>query len=98
MSSNALDSALVKLVREALAPELEAHRAGIRADVRRALKELHLPSPPAALSTREAAEYLGVSTRTVERMRADRRLTPSRVGRQLRYLREDLDDLLEAGK
>lgn len=94
-----LTAALVATLSEALQPMFEEHRAAVRADLRRALAELRADaeSPDhAAYSTRDAAAYIGVSERTIHRMRADGRLPAVRVGRQIRFRREDLDRYLAA--
>ncbi len=51
------------------------------------------------LNTREAAEYLGVSVSLLERYRQLRE-GPSfvRIGRSVRYRREDIDDFATLGR
>ncbi len=53
---------------------------------------------PAALPTREAAEYLGLGTQTLCNDRVTRALGIPyvRIGRRICYLRKDLDAFLEA--
>lgn len=50
---------------------------------------------PAAFSREEAATYLGVSVDTIDRLRADGRLTAFRAGgRLIRFARFELDDFM----
>ena len=49
---------------------------------------------PAALSTREAAAYLAISTVTLARLTKAGELPHLRIGRAIRYRREDLDNFL----
>ncbi|WP_281244323.1 helix-turn-helix domain-containing protein [Aquisalimonas asiatica] len=47
------------------------------------------------MTTEEIAQYLRISVRTVIRMRQQREGPPwSRVGRQVRYLRNEVDEYL----
>ena len=50
--------------------------------------------PRAALSADEAAEYLGVSLSTIHRLTRAGELAHVRVGRLIRFRREDLDSFL----
>jgi excisionase family DNA binding protein len=49
---------------------------------------------PAVFSVLEAAELLGVSTKTVRRLLANKELSHHRVGRLIRITEPDLIDLL----
>lgn len=53
-------------------------------------------SPP--LTLEQAAQYLNVSERYMRRLVAERRVPFHKIGRLLRFLASDLDDLLEAGR
>ncbi len=53
-------------------------------------------SPPLTLA--QAAQYLNVSERYMRRLVAERRVPFHKIGRLLRFLASDLDDLLEAGR
>ncbi|MDE0006560.1 MAG: helix-turn-helix domain-containing protein [Rhodospirillaceae bacterium] len=54
---------------------------------------------PTYLSTRQAAELLGLSPRTLERYRGAGEGPPfMKMGRQVRYARVDLDDWMEEGR
>ena len=54
---------------------------------------------PMYLSTRQAAELLGLSPRTLERYRGAGEGPPyMKRGRQVRYARADLDDWMEGGR
>lgn len=46
------------------------------------------------INTREAADYLGVSTSTVERLVADGFLTVVKVGKRSKFTYEDLDEFI----
>ena len=48
----------------------------------------------AALTRQEAAEYLGISTRTFDRLRTDVQVPFVIVGRRKKYLQRDLDALI----
>lgn len=50
-------------------------------------------SPP-WLTRAEAAQYLKISIRSVDRLREQSRITPYRLGRAVRYRRRDLDKVL----
>ena len=52
----------------------------------------------ALLTAREAAQYLGVCTSTVYVRAVEWGLSPVRLGRSLRYHRDDLDKLIERNK
>lgn len=54
------------------------------------------PEPPLTLA--EAARFLNVSERWMRRAVAQRSLTFIKLGRQLRFLPEDLRSTLEAGR
>ena len=96
-AADPLSASLASLIEQAVQPLLEAHREAIRGDVRKALAELrareHGPDQ-AAFDTRGAAAYLGVSTRTIARLKASEELPHVTVGRQIRFRREDLDQYL----
>ena len=49
-------------------------------------------------SRREAAAYLGVSTRTFDRIQNARAIAYVLVGRRRRYMRSDLDSYLKANR
>jgi len=51
---------------------------------------------PAALTTKEAAAYLSISLPTLFRLTRAGDLPHLRIGRTIRYRREDLDAFLEA--
>ena len=90
-------AAFESILRPLFEEMLENHRAAIRADMRKALAEMRASEDgpdAAAFDTRGAAAYLGVSERTIARMRADGRLPASRIGRQVRFRREDMDAFL----
>lgn len=53
---------------------------------------------PRLLRKREAAEYLAVSQRTINRMLSRREITPIKFGRQIRIDRLELDGKIEAAK
>ena len=48
-------------------------------------------APPAILSRRQAADYLDVSLRTFDRLRAEAPLPCVVIGRRRKYLKRDLD-------
>ncbi len=48
-------------------------------------------APPAILSRRHAADYLDVSLRTFDRLRAEAALPFVVIGRRRKYLKRDLD-------
>lgn len=51
---------------------------------------------PAALSRDEAATYLGISTDTLDRLRADGRISAFKAGRRLvRFTRAELEAFME---
>lgn len=52
--------------------------------------------PPLTLD--QAAQYLNVSERKMRRLVAERRVPFHKIGRLLRFLVADLDDLLESGR
>ena len=92
-----LTTSFASVIEQAMRPLLDAHREAIRGDVRKALAELrareHGPDQ-AAFDTRGAAAYLGISSRTVARLKASGELPHVTVGRQIRFRREDLDQYL----
>jgi excisionase family DNA binding protein len=54
--------------------------------------------PPVAtpcLDTQDVADFLGVSTRTVDRLRESGALTFRRVGHQVRFVPQDVADYLD---
>ena len=54
---------------------------------------------PTYLSTRQAADLLGLSPRTLERYRGAGEGPPyMKRGRQVRYVRVDLDEWMEGGR
>lgn len=53
---------------------------------------------PSLLSPEEAAEALGVSTKTIRRMIAAQQLPASRIGRQLRIAPGDLTAFINRGR
>jgi excisionase family DNA binding protein len=56
------------------------------------LKGTPLMKTPELLNRREAAQYLGVSVRTLDNWRADARyLSYTKYANQVKYKREDLD-------
>jgi excisionase family DNA binding protein len=100
-STDHLSAAFAGIMRAILQDVLEEHRVAIRADLRRALAETTAAKrrpEAAAFDTRTAATYLSVSPRTLARMRKDGRLTAVRVGKQVRFRREDLDAILSASE
>jgi excisionase family DNA binding protein len=50
------------------------------------------------LGVEEAANYLGVSTRYVRRLRSERRIPAIKLGAKVRFDPDDLDALVEAGR
>ena len=48
------------------------------------------------LTTQEASEYLKISTQTLRKLREQQIIRSKQVGRQWRYLREDLDRFLRS--
>jgi excisionase family DNA binding protein len=46
----------------------------------------------------QAAAYLGVTERHIERLWAERRITACRVGKFIRFLRSDLDAFIAANR
>jgi excisionase family DNA binding protein len=50
------------------------------------------PRPNSLMTLKEAADFLRVSTRTLQRLIKDRRLGAIRVGRQLRFWRSDVEN------
>jgi excisionase family DNA binding protein len=55
-----------------------------------------MPTTQAPLLTvQEVADLLRVTVRTVQRMEADRTLLPVRIGRAVRYRREDVQAFLD---
>ncbi len=46
------------------------------------------------LSRKRAAEYLGISTRTFDRLRQERPVPAVRLGRRRKYLASDLEALI----
>lgn len=50
------------------------------------------------LTVREAADYLAISPRTLERWTSERRVVSARIGGVVRYDRGDLDSLMEKTK
>lgn len=48
------------------------------------------------LTTQEASKYLKISTQTLRKLREQQIIRSKRVGRQWRYLREDLDRFLRS--
>lgn len=67
-------------------PKLALNRAQ-----RRHPDKIHSPARRRYVSITDAAEYLGVSTRTIRTMIADGRLCAYRMGR--RFIRLDLDQI-----
>ena len=49
-------------------------------------------------SRREAAAYLGVSTRTFDRIQKTKAIAYVRVGQRRRYLQSDLDNYLKSNR
>jgi excisionase family DNA binding protein len=49
-------------------------------------------------SRQEAAIYLGISTRTFDRIQIDRAIAYVMVGKRRRYMRSDLDTYLKANR
>jgi len=50
------------------------------------------------LTSDEAAEYLAISVRTLQRWTGERKVPSSRIGEVVRYDRGDLDRLMEKNK
>lgn len=73
----------------------EELRAIVRAEVRAALAEQREPEPAEWLDTAGAAELLGVHPRTIARMANRGELPCTRVGRLLRFERDELLAWLE---
>lgn len=69
----------------------------ILARLRPQLEAAGAPRWPAAMSRKQAAEYLSVSERTVSSLAAEGRLSRVRISGCVRYRREDLDRLIEDG-
>lgn len=46
-------------------------------------------------NTKQAAEYLGISTTSIERMRSDYKIPFVRLGGRVVYRRKDLDQFIE---
>jgi excisionase family DNA binding protein len=61
-----------------------------------ALRAADAAAVPALLTTAQAAEYLGVSLRTMRRLIAERRVRHYKPSGQLRFSPVDLDDFLAA--
>lgn len=58
-----------------------------------------MPTPEASLLTsQEVADRLRVTVRTLQRLEADRLLLPIRIGRAIRYRREDVDAFIASRK
>ncbi len=54
--------------------------------------------PPSLLDYDGAAVYLGDTPRHVERLWAERRIAAVKVGKKVRFRREDLDAYIEANR
>lgn len=54
--------------------------------------------PLGLLNRAQAAEYLGVSERHIQRLWEERRLAAVKVGRFVRWRREDLDAFIESSR
>lgn len=57
-----------------------------------------LRSAAATCSRKEAAQYLGVSTRTFDRIQKTKAIAYVMVGLRRRYMRSDLDSYLKANR
>ena len=80
-----------------LGPQLvEAIERCVDERVRAALAEHRDRSDPPWLTIAEAADYLRVSERTVDRLVARRRLRSSTIGRRRLVSRDDLDAYMRA--
>ena len=70
--------------------------AGIAAYVRTVTGDNQEASPDRLLTTREAAQLLNVSTRTLQRMRSEQRIGYVVLRGKCRYRRSEIDRLLKA--
>lgn len=69
--------------------------AEIAAHIRTASDEKKSESPDRLLTTREAAQLLNVSTRTLQRMRSEQRIGYVVLRGKCRYRRSEIDRLLD---
>ncbi len=53
---------------------------------------------PAVLSRQQAADYLGISARTFDRLRSESGVPFVTIGRRKKYLQRDLDVLILASR
>lgn len=50
------------------------------------------------LTAKEAAEYLGLSEQTIRQWASQRKIPSVKIGRALRFLVDDLDQLINEGR
>lgn len=97
MNSDPFAAAFERVVRSTVRDLLDEHRAAVRRDIQMTLADLRTNSSAdveGAFDSKAAATYLGISTRTLARMKKDGRIPHVRIGRQIRYRRADLDKYL----